>query len=114
MRRVLRYSDDAAGREFGIGIVRELPDPGPAGAFPAALLGHVPVDARVQFAAGSVDVAALLGLAPGDIVQLDTPVGAPAALKVGGRFIAAGEAGVRSGRYSFEVRAVQSAMEAGS
>lgn len=100
--------------ELGIGIVRELPDPGPAGVFPADLLGHVPVDIRAEFATGSIDVATLLRLAPGDVVRLETKVGTPAALKIAHRSFASGIAGVSAGRYSIELQAVAEVMGARS
>ncbi len=93
--------------DFGIGIVRDLPDPGPAGALPAALLDAVSVEVRAEFARGTIDVAALLRLAPGDVVHLDTQVNEAGLLKIGGRSIARGVGGVSAGRYSFEVQAVQ-------
>jgi flagellar motor switch/type III secretory pathway protein FliN len=92
--------------EIGIGIVRDLPNPGPAGEFSAALLAHVCVNVRAEFAAGTIDVATLLGLAPGDVIRLATQVAQPATLKIAGRSIAYGAAGVRAGRYSIEVHAV--------
>jgi flagellar motor switch/type III secretory pathway protein FliN len=92
--------------EIGIGIVRELPEAGPAGTFAAALLAHVPVEIRAEFAAGTIDVATWLRLAPGDVVRLQTQVGAPAALKIGSRSIASGTAGVSAGRYCIELQAV--------
>jgi flagellar motor switch/type III secretory pathway protein FliN len=90
--------------EFGVGIVRELPDPGPANAFPPGLLANVPVDVSVEFGAGTIDIATLLRLEPGDVVPLDTKVGAAASLKVGHRRFATGSGGVRTGRYCFEVQ----------
>jgi flagellar motor switch/type III secretory pathway protein FliN len=100
--------------EIGIGIVRELPDQGPTGAFSAAHLAHVPVELRAEFASGTIDVATLLRLAPGDVVRLESQVGAVASLKIGGRAFASGTAGVAGGRYSCEVRFVQQSMGARS
>jgi flagellar motor switch/type III secretory pathway protein FliN len=100
--------------EIGIGIVRELPDPGPAGAFSAAGLAQVPVELQAEFATGTIDVATLLQLAPGDIVRFDSQVEAAANLKVGGRIYAGGVAGVSSGRYSFEVRVVRERQSMGA
>jgi hypothetical protein len=92
--------------EIGIGIARELPDTGPAGRFPPALLAQVPVEVCAEFATGTMDIATLLGLEPGDVVALETQVGAPATLKIAGRRLASGVGGVRAGRYSFEVQTV--------
>lgn len=92
--------------EIGIGIVRELPDPGPAGAFPAALLSRVPLELRVEFASGTIDAGTLLRLAPGDVVQLQTQVGAPAGLKIADTFIADGTGGLSGGRYCLEIHSM--------
>ena len=91
---------------IGIGIVRDLPDPGPSGAFAPKLLATVPVDVRVEFAAGSIDAGTFLHLAPGDVVPLQTQVGAPASLKIADRYIASGTGGIAGGHYSFEVHAL--------
>jgi flagellar motor switch/type III secretory pathway protein FliN len=100
--------------EIGIGIVRELPDPGPTGTFSAAHLAHVPVELRAEFATGTIDVAALLRLAPGDVVRLESQVDGAARLKIGDRPFASGTAGVTGGRYSCQVRYVQQSMGARS
>jgi flagellar motor switch/type III secretory pathway protein FliN len=100
--------------EIGIGIVRELPDPGPTGAFSAAHLARVPVEVRAEFARGTIDFATLLRLAPGDVVRLESQVDAATSLKIGGRAFASGTAGVAGGRYSCEVRFVQQSMGARS
>jgi flagellar motor switch/type III secretory pathway protein FliN len=100
--------------EFGIGIVRELPDPGPTGSFSACHLAHVPVELRGEFAAGTIDVATLLRLMPGDVIRLESQVNAEMCLKIGDRLIASGTAGVAGGRYSCEVRSVQQSMGARS
>ena len=100
--------------EFGIGIVRELPDPGPTGSFSAGHLAHVPVELRAELASGTIDVATLLRLMPGDVIRLESQVDAEMTLKIGGRLIACGTAGVAGGRYSCEVRSVQQSMGARS
>jgi flagellar motor switch/type III secretory pathway protein FliN len=100
--------------EVGIGIVRELPDPGPAGTFPAHLLSHVPIEVRAEFASGTIDVATLLHLAPGDVIRLETKVGAPTALKIANRSFASGTAGASAGRYSIELQTVAQVMGARS
>jgi flagellar motor switch/type III secretory pathway protein FliN len=82
---------------LGIGIVRDLPEPGPAGALSAALLEEVTVEARAVFAEGTIDAASFVRLCPGDVVKLDTTIGAPAFLRLGDRRLAAGTPGaVRS------------------
>jgi flagellar motor switch/type III secretory pathway protein FliN len=82
---------------LGIGIVRDLPEPGPAGALPAAVLDDVTVEARAVFAEGTIDAASFVSLCPGDVVKLDTKIGAAASLRIGDRRVAAGAPGaVRS------------------
>ena len=92
--------------EIGIGIVRNLPDPGPAQPFPATLLSGVPIELRAEFAAGTIDARTLLHLAPGDVVHLSTQVGAPSSLKIADTYIATGTGGIAGGRYSFEIQAM--------
>jgi flagellar motor switch/type III secretory pathway protein FliN len=89
--------------ELGIGIVRDLPDPGPSGALPPAALGRVPIGLRVEFARGTIAARTLLDLAVGDVIPLQTQVGARAGLKIADRFIATGTAGMAANRYSFEI-----------
>ncbi len=99
--------------DIGIGIVRDLPEPGPAGRFAPSLFAHVPLEVRATFASGTIDVATLLGLTAGDVLLLDTQVGASATLKIADRRLAEGTCGVSGGRYCFEVQTVAT-MEARS
>jgi flagellar motor switch/type III secretory pathway protein FliN len=91
---------------MGIGIVRDLPDPGPSGALPASALDAVAVEARAVFAEGRIDAAAFVALRPGDVVELETKVGAPASLNLGGRRLATGVPGVVASRTAFLVHDV--------
>ena len=91
---------------LGIGIVRDLPDPGPSGALPAFALDSVTVEARAVFAEGTIDAAAFVRLRPGDVVKLGTKVGAPASLNLGGRRLATGVPGVVASRTAFLVHDV--------
>ena len=91
---------------LGIGIVRDLPDPGPSGALPAFVLDSVAVEARAVFAEGTIDAAAFVGLKAGDVVRLGTKVGAPASLNLGGRRLATGVPGVVASRTAFLVHDV--------
>ena len=91
---------------MGIGIVRDLPDPGPSGALPASALDAVAVEARAVFAEGTIDAAAFVALRPGDVVALGTKVGAPASLNLGGRRLATGVPGVVASRTAFLVHDV--------
>lgn len=91
---------------LGVGIVRDLPDPGPSGALAAVALDAVTVEARAVFAEGSIDTAAFVRLAAGDVVKLRTKVGAPASLNLGGRRLATGVPGVVASRTAFLVHDV--------
>ncbi|MDP9105188.1 MAG: FliM/FliN family flagellar motor C-terminal domain-containing protein, partial [Candidatus Eremiobacteraeota bacterium] len=91
---------------LGIGIVRDLPDPGPSGALPAHALDSVSVEARAVFAEGTIDAGAFVRLRPGDVVTLGTKVGAPASLNCGGRRLATGVPGVVASRTAFLVHDV--------
>jgi flagellar motor switch/type III secretory pathway protein FliN len=91
---------------LGIGIVRDLPDPGPSGALSARALEPVTVEARAVFAEGTMDAAAFVALRPGDVVELGTKVGAPACLNLGGRRLATGVPGVVASRTAFLVHDV--------
>ena len=91
---------------LGIGIVRDLPDPGPSGALAPSALDSVAVEARAVFAEGIVDAAAFVRLRPGDVVALSTKVGAPASLNLGGRRLATGVPGVVASRTAFLVHDV--------
>jgi flagellar motor switch/type III secretory pathway protein FliN len=79
---------------LGIGIVRDLPQAGPAEALPAAVLDEVMVEAHAVFAEGTIDAASFVHLRPGDVVKLDTKIGAAATLRLGDRRLAAGAPGV--------------------
>lgn len=91
---------------IGIGIVRDLPDPGPCGALPAHALEPVTVEARAVFAEGTIDARAFVRIRPGDVVKLETKVGAPASLNLGGRRLATGVPGVVASRTAFLVHDV--------
>jgi len=91
---------------LGVAIVRDLPDPGPAGALPPAALGPVGLEARAVFAEGDMDAAAFVALRPGDVVKLETTIGAPAFLRVASRPIAYGVPGAHRGRAAFFVHDV--------
>lgn len=91
---------------LGIGIVRDLPDPGPWGALPAVALDSVAVEARAIFAEGTIGAAEFVGLQPGDVVKLGTKVGAPASLNLAGRRLATGVPGVVASRTAFLVHDV--------
>ena len=91
---------------LGIGIVRDLPDPGPSGALPRSALDPLALEVRAVFAEGILDAATFVNLRPGDVVRLDTQVGAPASLNIAGRRLASGVAGVIANRTAFLVNDV--------
>ncbi|MBV8371190.1 MAG: FliM/FliN family flagellar motor switch protein [Candidatus Eremiobacteraeota bacterium] len=88
---------------LGIGIVRELPEPGPVALISPRALDPVEVEARAVFAEGMIAAAEFVRMRPGTVVKLDTKVGAPASLNVGERRLAAGVAGVVAARTAFLV-----------
>ncbi len=91
---------------LGIGIVRALPAPVPAGGLAARALDDVALEARAVFAQGTIDAAAFVKLRPGDVVRLETQVGSPACLNIGGQRLATGIAGVVASRTAFLVHDV--------
>ncbi len=90
---------------LGIGIVRDLPDPGPSSRLPARLLHDVQLHARAVVAEGSLDAAAFARLRPGDVVTLQTSLHDPAVLVAGGCRVAVGSCGARGSRAAFRVGA---------
>ncbi|HTD34668.1 MAG TPA: FliM/FliN family flagellar motor C-terminal domain-containing protein [Candidatus Elarobacter sp.] len=91
---------------LGIGVVRELPEPAPAGALGPHALDSVTVEARAVFAEGTLDAASFVKIRPGAVVKLDTKVGAPASLNLEGRRLATGVPGVVASRTAFLVHDV--------
>lgn len=91
---------------LGIGIVRGLPPATPTASLAPAALGAVALDARAVFAEGSIDAADFMRLGIGDVVRLQTKVGAPASLNCGPRRVASGIAGAAGSRAAFLVSAL--------
>ena len=91
---------------LGVGIVRDLPDPGPSGTLRANALNGVPLEIRAEFASGTIDSSAFLGLRVGDLVRMDTKVGSVGALNCAGQRIAAGACGSIASRNAFVVHDV--------
>jgi flagellar motor switch/type III secretory pathway protein FliN len=87
--------------------VRDLPDPGPTGRVAAAALDDVPLTLRATLAGGTIDAATFVELRPGDVVRLDTQVGYPGSLKLGGQTIASGTCGSRASRAAFQVHEIR-------
>ena len=97
---------------LGIGIVRDLPEPGPAALFAPRALDEVSVDLRAVFAEGILDAAEFVELRPGSVVKLGTKVGAPASLKLGAGRLATGVAGVAASHTAFLVHDVATGVHA--
>ncbi len=89
---------------LGIGIVRDLPVPAAGPGIDSLKLREILVEARAEFASGMVSARDLAMLRVGDVVRLDTKVGAPAALKVGPTTIAVGNCGFADAHTAFLVR----------
>jgi flagellar motor switch protein FliM len=89
---------------LGVGIVRDLPDPGPAGRLAPAALDAVPIPLRAVVARGTLPAAQLLALRPGEIVALETPLAGGATLVAGTRPVADGVCGAQGTRAAFLVR----------
>jgi hypothetical protein len=89
---------------LGVGIVRALPEAGPLATVSPAALDEVGLEVRAVFAEGLIDAADFVTLRPGDVVKLNTKVGALASLNVGPRRLAMGVAGVVSSRTAFLCR----------
>ena len=89
---------------LGIGIVRDLPSPGAGPRLNPRCLDEVGIPVRAQFASGWVAAGQLASLSVGDVVRLNTKVGAPAALKVGETTIATGDCGLADAQAAFLVR----------
>lgn len=70
-------------------------------------LGHVEIDVAAQFASGTISAAAFLGLRPGTIVPMNTRIGEPGVLKIGGAVIARGECGALGERHAMVITAVR-------
>jgi flagellar motor switch/type III secretory pathway protein FliN len=91
---------------LGIGILRNLPEPAPERRVTAGALDTVPLELRAVFAEVLIETSALVALRAGDVLMLDTKVGAPASLNLGGRPLASGVAGVVASRAAFLVDTV--------
>lgn len=88
---------------LGIGIVRDLPDPGPSGTLAPGALAGVSVDVWAEVATGTIEAGRLLALRVGDVVRMDTKVGSSASLNVDSQRIARGACGVLAAYHAFQV-----------
>jgi flagellar motor switch protein FliN/FliY len=66
-------------------------------------LTHVPMEVTVEIGRTRMSVGELLGLAPGQVVELDRPAGAPVDLFVNGTLLARGEVVVVDEDFGFRV-----------
>lgn len=89
---------------LAVGILRALPEAPPGPPLGAAVLDDVPLEVRAVLGHGTLALPQLLALRAGDVVRLATKVADAGELKVGGKRIALGTCGLRSGRAAFEVR----------
>lgn len=89
---------------LGVGVVQPVPEPRSAERVSAAALDGVRLEVRAVFAEGLIDAADFVSLRPGDLVKLDTKVGALASLNLGSGRLATGVAGVVSSRTAFLCR----------
>ncbi len=87
----------------GVAVTRGMPEAPPAATIAPGVLQDVALHARAVFAEGTLDAADFVRLRPGDVVKLETKVGAPASLNVGPRRLATGVAGVVASRTAFLV-----------
>lgn len=69
----------------------------------ADLLDECPVECWVRLGSGAVNIFTFASLGVGDVVQLETKVGAYATLNLGAEAIAAGEGGILGDRTAFKV-----------
>ncbi|MGH7659509.1 MAG: FliM/FliN family flagellar motor switch protein [Vulcanimicrobiaceae bacterium] len=69
----------------------------------AELLETCPIECSVRLGTGNVDIFTVAGLAVGDVVPLETKVGAFATLNLGLETVAAGEGGILGDRTAFKV-----------
>lgn len=89
---------------LGIGIVRDLPNPGPGPRLDPQQLAGVGLTVRAEFASGLVSAYRIGSLRIGDVVRLDTKVGGLAVLKAGPTTIAVGDCGLADSHAAFLVR----------
>lgn len=89
---------------LGVGILRPVPEPAAARSLSPSALDGVSLELRAVFAEGMIDAANFVTLRPGDLVKLDTKVGALASLNLGSGRLATGVPGVLSSRTAFLCR----------
>jgi flagellar motor switch protein FliN/FliY len=70
------------------------------------LLDDLELEATLQFGQRQLTLRDLLGLGPGDVVELDRHVTEPVDLVVGNRIVARGEVVIANGNFALRVTAV--------
>jgi flagellar motor switch protein FliN/FliY len=97
------------------GFRSSVPSGGSAGLGPVATrldqLTHVEMEVTVEIGRTRMTVGALLGLAPGQVVELDRAAGAPVDLFVNGTLLARGEVVVIDEDFGFRVTEIVSSRE---
>lgn len=89
---------------IGVGIVRELPMPVPAGSLGAPMIGRIEADLRVVVGRAAIPASRMLALRVGDVIGFATKVDGDGELNLAGQRIALGSCGAVNGRAAFEVR----------
>jgi len=84
---------------LGIGVARDLPDPGRAGSGGPPSLDDVPLRARAVLGRAAISAAMLARLRAGDVV----PLRGESTLEIGARIIARGRCGVSDGQAAFAI-----------
>src|SRR6202020_276282 len=83
-----------------MGTAEAAIDPG------ASLLCDIELDATLQFGSREMPLREVLGLGPGDVVELDRHVSEPVDLVVGDRIVARGEVVVVKGNFALRITEV--------
>jgi hypothetical protein len=93
------------GAVIGIGLSK---DPGAAfgGTLERATLADVKLDVRARFADARCDAKEVARWSVGTVVRLDTKIGAPTTLRVGGCVVASGDCGIRADNHAVAIRTV--------
>ncbi len=87
----------------------QIPDPAEAAApGPSAhdLLLDIELDATLRFGSRELPLSEVLGLGPGDVIELDRQVADPVDLVVGDKIVARGEVVIADGNFALLVTEV--------
>jgi flagellar motor switch/type III secretory pathway protein FliN len=89
--------------DASLGIVLDEPAPNVGDVLSPAALDDCPIECSVRLGVAAVDIFTISALAVGDVVRLESKVGASATLNLGADVIASGEGGVLGERGAFKV-----------